>query len=391
LFSGGFGTNTANNAGPQQPKTELLLASDDPYGKLPTVSVPASRTRPLPSPVVKPATPSSASKNYKLTPKSMKRLLIMDSPASPASVDNEQRVLNELLSPQTHLKKLVITDADQHNLSIFESARKHQKAVLKDLSNQKEQNSFSPPPTPYQAPRKLFSQGPSKEDKPEDLQTEATDQNKMRQSAKDSSNPMSNSFKPTPHRPSVAFNKDAAQGLGESTPIAKSRDYQSYSEAFIDNRPEVEVDRSVPVPKCTKNGVVTIPSMDCLLRMTKSELMAVEDFSVLKEDVGKVKFPGTTDVIGLDLDKIVSFKDREIIVYPNENDKPEIGKGLNKQAEITLYKCWPHDKSTNRPTDDPTEVEAFVKKLKRRCRKWHCQFISYENGQWTFSLDNFAD
>jgi len=371
-------------------KTELLLG-DDPYGKLPTVSMPASRTRPLPSPVVKPATPSSASKNYKLTPKSMKRLLILESPASPASVDNEQRVLNELLSPQTHLKKLVITDADQHNLSIFESARKLQKAVLKDLSNQKEQNSFSPPPTPYQAPRKLtFSQGPSKEDKPED-QSETPDQNKMRQSTKDNSNSMSNSFKPTPLRPSATFNKDPNHGLGMDSPVGKSRDYQSYSEAFIDNRPEVEVDRTVPVPKCTKTGVVTIPSTDILLQMTKNELMAVEDFTVLKEDVGKVKFPGTTDVRGLDIDKIVSFKDREIIVYPNEKDKPAVGEGLNKQAEITLMKCWPHDKTTNRPTDDPAEIEAFIKKLKRRCRKWHCHFISYENGNWTFSLDNFAD
>jgi hypothetical protein len=321
--------------------------------------------------------------------------MIMDSPASPASADNEQRVLNELLSPQTHMKKLVITEADQQNLSIFESARKHQKAVLKDLSNQKEQqSSFSPPPTPYQVPRARLNfshQGPVKGDKLED-QTEATDQNNFRQSAKDP-HPLSTSFKPTPIRvaPTGAFYQNPTyEGLAETTP-SKSRDYNSYTEAVIDNRPDVEIDKNVPVPKCTRNGVQTIPSMDLLLRMTKDELMSVDDFTVLKEDVGKVTFLGQTDVRGLDLDRIVSFKDREIVIYPNEKDKPAIGDGLNKHADVTLFKCWPHDKVTNRPTEDPAEVEAFIKKLKRRCRKWHCTYKSYEHGNWTFSLENFAD
>jgi len=363
----------------------------DPYGKLPDVPLPASRTRPLPSPVIKPATPSMASQNYKLTPKTMKRLMIMDSPASPASVDNEQRVLNELLSPHSHVKKLVITEADQQNLSIFESARKHQKAVLKDLSNQKEQNSFSPPPTPYQAPRKLIlSQGPSKGDKPEERQLDMSNQNNLRPSSKD--NPLSTSFKPTPLRPAATVDHFNNPNKGfDGIEDSGNSHYNSFIEAVVDNRPEVEVDKSVPVPKCSRNGVHTIPSMEILLKMTKEELISVYDFTVIKDDVGKVTFLGPTDVRGLDLDRIVSFKDREIIVYPNEKDKPAIGEGLNKQADITLFKCWPHDKLTNRPTDDPAEIEAFIKKLKRRCRKWHCQFKSYEHGNWTFTLDNFAD
>jgi len=372
------------------------MDAQDAYGKLPVVPLPPSRTRALPSPVVKPATPSSASQNYKLTPKTMKRLMIMESVASLVPENNEQRVLNELLSPQTHIKKLVITETEQNSLSIFESARKHQKEVLKDLSNQKEQNSsFSPPPTPYQAPRaKLnFSLGTYNNfDKPEVQQQETPDQNSMRQSTKDTHS-LSGSFKPTPIRvnPTGNFYQNPNyEGLADSTP-GKSRDYNSYAEAVIDNRPEIEIDKNVPVPKCTRNGILTIPSMDIILRMTKEELMTVDNFTVLKEDVGKVTFLGQTDVRGLDIDRIISFKDREIIVYPNDQDKPAIGEGLNKQAEITLFKCWPHDKKTNRPTEDPAEIEAFIKKLKRRCRKWHCNFKSYEHGNWTFTLDNFAD
>jgi len=214
----------------------------------------------------------------------------------------------------------------------------------------------------------------------------------LRPSAKDPHS-LSTSFKPTPIRVAPTGNfylNPSLEGL-DASPIGKSRDYNSYTEAVIDNRPDIEIDKSVPVPKCTRNGVHSIPSMDILLRMTKDELMSVDDFTVIKEDVGKVTFLGQTDVRGLDLDRIVTFKDREIIVYPNENDKPAIGEGLNKPADITLFKCWPHDKVTNRPTEDPAEIEAFIKKLKRRCRKWHCHFKSYEHGNWTFTLDNFAD
>jgi hypothetical protein len=367
-----------------------LALNHEPYGKLPEVSMPASRTRPLPPSVVKPVTPSSISNNYKLTPKTMKRLMVMESPASPASVDNEQRVLNELLSPHTHVKRLVITEADQQNLSLFETARKQQKSVLKDLSNQKEQqqqSSFSPPPTPYQAPRKATLSLSQVTTKPDDRQLEQMDQNSLRQSTKDNS--LSNSFKPTPIRvnPSEIFYQNPTVGSANSQ--SKSREYNSYTEAMVDNRADAEVDKSIPVPKCTRNGVRTIPSMDILLKMTKEELMSVRDFTVVKDDVGKVTFPGTTDVIGLDIDRIVAFRDREIVVYPNESDKPSIGEGLNKQAEITFFKCWTTDKITNRPTDDPVELEAFTKKLRRRCRKWGCQFKSYELGNWTFTLENF--
>lgn len=145
--------------------------------------------------------------------------------------------------------------------------------------------------------------------------------------------------------------------------------------------------------------------MDILLKMTKDELMNVNDFTVLKEDVGKITFPGLTDVRGLDLDRIISFKDREITLYPNDSDKPANGEGtkyfsqflrlknlgLNKQAEITLFKCFPLDKVTHRPTEDPAEVEAFIKKLKKRCRRWNCRFKNYDHGNWTFTIDNFAD
>jgi hypothetical protein len=235
-FGGGF-TGANNAVSPQQQvKTELLM-THDPYGKLPDVPLPTQRVKPLPTtaPVAKPSTPTAS--HYKLTPKSVKKLMIgMEPCASPSNVDIDQRyslllfyfnsyfifiprVMNELMSPQAHMKKLNITDEFQQ---ILDSSRKQQKAVLRDMSNE---TSFTntmfpsattsdPEFTPYKIPQKGLSNSLSHSSKNtnsigeliEDNHSESMEiqnQNPTRSSMKDSqaSGSLSASFsKPVPVR-----------------------------------------------------------------------------------------------------------------------------------------------------------------------------------------------
>uniref|UniRef100_A0A3Q2Y2C6 Peptidase S59 domain-containing protein n=1 Tax=Hippocampus comes TaxID=109280 RepID=A0A3Q2Y2C6_HIPCM len=49
---------------------------------------------------------------------------------------------------------------------------------------------------------------------------------------------------------------------------------------------------------------------------------------------GSIFFPGTVNVTGLDLDQIVHFRRKEVIVYPDDKNKPAEGEGLNRCAGV---------------------------------------------------------
>lgn len=79
-------------------------------------------------------------------------------------------------------------------------------------------------------------------------------------------------------------------------------------------------------------------------------------------------------------------------VYLNDSDKPEIGVGLNKPAEITILDCFKIDKATGRPTTDPKVLAAFVKRLKAAAAQQKARFVDYnpEQGIWKFQVDHFT-
>ncbi|KAE8795609.1 Nuclear pore complex protein Nup98 [Hordeum vulgare] len=105
------------------------------------------------------------------------------------------------------------------------------------------------------------------------------------------------------------------------------------------------------VPKLSQADYFTEPSLEELAAKERAEpgyCSQVVDFIVGREGYGSIKFLGETDVRGLDLESIVEFNNREVIVYKDDSKKPPVGEGLNKAALVTLLNI----KCMNRKTDE---------------------------------------
>ncbi|KAK7925328.1 hypothetical protein WMY93_007638 [Mugilogobius chulae] len=109
-------------------------------------------------------------------------------------------------------------------------------------------------------------------------------------------------------------------------------------ESLQDEREEEQLEQS-PHPAglvLSRAGYYTIPSLEDLAEMVDSNGdCVVENFTVGRRGYGSVYFPGEVNVAGLNLDEIVHFRRKEVIVYPDDKSKPPEGQGLNRRAEVT--------------------------------------------------------
>ncbi|XP_011153337.1 nuclear pore complex protein Nup98-Nup96 isoform X2 [Harpegnathos saltator] len=141
-------------------------------------------------------------------------------------------------------------------------------------------------------------------------------------------------------------------------------------------------------------GYYTIPPIDKLDDYVCGETCNVPNFTVGREGYGNVYFPDSFDVYGLNLDEIVHFRHKEVIIYPDDDKKPPVGQGLNRKAQVTLDKVWPHDKSLHEPITDPQRLAAmnYEGKLRRVSAKHDTRFLEYrpETGSWVFKVDHFS-
>lgn len=112
----------------------------------------------------------------------------------------------------------------------------------------------------------------------------------------------------------------------------------------------------------------------------------VPGFTVGRFGYGYVRYLQKTDVRGLNLDEIVKFHKHEIIVYNDENDKPAVGQGLNKAAEVVLILDSKSLKSKEWKEND------LVMKLKQSTENQRAKFISFDpvNGEWKFLVEHFS-
>jgi nuclear pore complex protein Nup98-Nup96 len=145
------------------------------------------------------------------------------------------------------------------------------------------------------------------------------------------------------------------------------------------------------LPKLTKEGYYTIPSLKDMKMMTKEQLRSIPKFTIGCKDKGKITFETPTNVLNLNIDDIVQINTRIIEVYPNDANKPPEGKELNKPAILTIYGCWPKDKQSGDYKRDSQSCQKYEKVLRSKCRKMDVDFVSYrhEDGAWVFRVNGF--
>ncbi|CAH2047407.1 unnamed protein product [Thlaspi arvense] len=118
----------------------------------------------------------------------------------------------------------------------------------------------------------------------------------------------------------------------------------------------------------------------------------VKDFVVGRHGYGSIKFLGETDVRKLDLEMLVQFNNREVVVYMDESKKPPVGEGLNKPAEVTLLNIKCIDKQSGKQVKEGPRVEKYKEMLKRKAEEQGAQFLSFDavSGEWKFKVEHFS-
>uniref|UniRef100_A0A182VQ92 Nuclear pore complex protein Nup98-Nup96 n=1 Tax=Anopheles minimus TaxID=112268 RepID=A0A182VQ92_9DIPT len=142
-------------------------------------------------------------------------------------------------------------------------------------------------------------------------------------------------------------------------------------------------------------GYYTIPTLDEIAQlMDEDGRCVVPNFTIGRKGYGNVYFNEPMDVAGQNLDEIVHFRHKEVIIYPDDENKPPVGSGLNRKAQITLDQVWPHDKTLHEPIKDPQRLALldFEGKLRRVCDTHDTRFLEYrpDTGSWVFKVEHFS-
>ncbi|CAL1373740.1 unnamed protein product [Linum trigynum] len=154
-------------------------------------------------------------------------------------------------------------------------------------------------------------------------------------------------------------------------------------------------DIEAQMPKLRRPDYYTEPRIQELAAKERAEpgyCRRVRDFVVGRQGYGSIKFLGETDVRGLDLDSLVQFNTREVIVYMDEEKKPPVGQGLNKPAEVTLLNIRYVDKATKQVLTEGPRALKYSEQLKRKTKEQGAEFVSYDapKGEWKFKVEHFS-
>jgi nuclear pore complex protein Nup98-Nup96 len=143
----------------------------------------------------------------------------------------------------------------------------------------------------------------------------------------------------------------------------------------------------------------TTPSIKQLHTMSRQQLQNLDKFVVGREHVGQVEFgrSGGVDLSTVPLDRIcgdlVSLETRVCTVYPDDQEKPPMGEGLNVPSTIALEDSWPR---AIRDGSVAPGSKAATKANDKHIRGLACvkdtEFVEYNinTGVWTFNVEHFT-
>ncbi|KAK7269047.1 hypothetical protein RIF29_21762 [Crotalaria pallida] len=149
------------------------------------------------------------------------------------------------------------------------------------------------------------------------------------------------------------------------------------------------------MPKLRRSDYYTLPRINELAAKERAEpgfCSRVKDFVVGRQGYGSIRFLGETDVRGLDIESLVQFNNREVIVYMDDAKKPPVGQGLNKPAEVTLLNIKCFDKKTGQQYIEGPKIEKYKEMLKRKAEDQGAEFVSYDaaKGEWKIRVNHFS-
>lgn len=149
------------------------------------------------------------------------------------------------------------------------------------------------------------------------------------------------------------------------------------------------------MPKLRHSDYYTEPRIQELAAKERAEpgfCKHVKDFVVGRHGYGSIRFLGETDVRRLDLEALIQFNNREVIVYPDDSKKPPVGQGLNKPAEVTLLNIKCYDKKTGKQILEGPRIEKYKEMLKKKAEDQGAESLSYDpdKGEWKFRVSHFS-
>uniref|UniRef100_A0A8C6GC64 Nuclear pore complex protein Nup98-Nup96 n=1 Tax=Mus spicilegus TaxID=10103 RepID=A0A8C6GC64_MUSSI len=301
--------------------------------------------------------------------------------------DDEPSLANGAFMPKKSIKKLVLKNLNNSNL--FSPV------------NHDSEDLASPSEYPENGERFSFLSKPVDENNQQDGEDDSL-------VSRFYTNPIA---KPIPQTPESVGNKNNSSSNVEDTIVAlnmraalrnglegSSEETSFHDESLQDDREEIENNAYHIHPAgivLTKVGYYTIPSMDDLAKITneKGECI-VSDFTIGRKGYGSIYFEGDVNLTNLNLDDIVHIRRKEVIVYVDDNQKPPVGEGLNRKAEVTLDGVWPTDKTSRCLIKSPDRLADinYEGRLEAVSRKQGAQFKEYrpETGSWVFKVSHFS-